>query len=65
MNAQTGLMRGSVVVATVELVTEECRACHIIFAIPKHLSESAQADRTVHFFCPAGHPQSLPHGPQR
>jgi hypothetical protein len=42
----------------INLVTEECYKCHIVFAIPEDLQKRAKASRDVSFYCPNGHGQS-------
>lgn len=39
------------------LVTEECCRCHMLFAMPLVLKNQALADKSIQFFCPAGHSQ--------
>jgi len=41
----------------VVLVTEECFKCHILFAMPDDLRTRALNDRSISFYCPAGHGQ--------
>lgn len=38
------------------LITQHCGVCGIGFAMPEELYRAAQADHSVGFFCPLGHP---------
>lgn len=40
-----------------DLVTQECCNCHMIFAIPADFKRRAKEDTSIYFHCPAGHPQ--------
>lgn len=44
--------------AAVQLVTEECSACGILYAFPETLRQQALAYHNQKFYCPNGHSQS-------
>jgi hypothetical protein len=50
-------MRGSTINIGVELITEECCACGVLFAFPTTLRERLLADHSRNFYCPNGHSQ--------
>lgn len=50
-------MRNTLINLDVQLVTEECCACYMVFAIPKTMQEKLIAEKTL-FYCPRGHSQS-------
>lgn len=41
---------------SVELATDECYLCHVLFAIPLSMQQRARAEGTT-FYCPNGHGQ--------
>lgn len=45
----------STIFKTLELVTESCINCGIIFAMPKDFMDECQSDVTKKFYCPNGH----------
>lgn len=43
--------------ASLEMATEECCNCGIVFGMPKSLQVRCRNDGSISFYCPAGHPQ--------
>jgi len=50
------MSRGSTLHVQVDLVTEECCNCGVLFAIPSELRDRLVSKKTV-FYCPNGHDQ--------
>lgn len=50
-------MRGTRIDVGLQLVTEECYLCGVLFAFPATLREKLLGDRSRDFYCPSGHAQ--------
>lgn len=50
-------MRGTTLNIGVELITEECYSCGVLFAFPVTLREKLLSDHSRNFYCPNGHSQ--------
>src|SRR4051812_12994078 len=53
-----GLLRNKTIVVELDLVTEECCNCGIVFAMPRDFERRMRAAPGTWFYCPAGHGQA-------
>jgi phosphoglycerate-specific signal transduction histidine kinase len=54
--------RGTAIRLADMLIVEECCNCHVRFAMPEGLSDRAQGDSQIWFWCPNGHKQHYTEG---
>ena len=52
------LLRNKTLVVELDLVTEECCNCGIVFAMPRDFEQRMRAAPGTWFYCPAGHGQA-------